>query len=85
MVKPSCPWVLLLGIVLSAVIRSFSVISLSHISKLFKLRFGEAILFKNDFFSESDLETFFLKKVFVKFTYASVDLFQVSNVFVIIN
>ena len=51
-----------LDILLSAVIRSFSVISLSHISKLLEVRFGKAILSKNNFFSESNLETFFLKR-----------------------
>ena len=51
-----------LDILLSAVIRSFSVISLSRMLKLLELRFGKAILFKNDSFSESNLKTFFLKR-----------------------
>ena len=43
------------------------------------------MLYKNESLSESDdLETFF-KKVFVKFTYVSVDPFKVSNVFGIFN
>ena len=62
--KPSCPGDLPLGILLSAVIRSFSVISLSHVSKLLEVTFGKEILSKNDFFSESDLETFFSKRSF---------------------
>ena len=62
MVKASCPVDLPLGILLSAVIRSFSVISLSRMSKLLELRFGKAMLFKNDSLSESDLEAFFLKR-----------------------
>ena len=51
-----------LGILLSAVIRSFFVISLSRMLKLLELRFGKAVLFKNDSFSESNLKTFFLKR-----------------------
>ena len=51
-----------LDILLSAVIRSFSVISLSRMLKLLELRFGKAVLFKNDSFSESNLKTFFLKR-----------------------
>ena len=51
-----------LDILLSAVIRSFSVISLSRMLKLLELRFGKAILFKSDSFSESNLKTFFLKR-----------------------
>ena len=51
-----------LDILLSAVIRSFSVISLSRMLKLLELRFGKAILSKNDSFSESNLKTFFLKR-----------------------
>ena len=55
MVKPSFPGDLPMGIILSAVIRSFPVISLSHISKFLEVRFGKAILSKNDFYSKSDL------------------------------
>ena len=42
------------------------------------------MLFKNDSLSESDLDTF-KKKIFGKFSYASVYLFKVSNVFGVIN
>ena len=43
------------------------------------------MLFKNDSLSESDLDTFKKKKIFGKFSYASVYLFKVSNVFGVIN
>ena len=59
LVKPSCPRDLPLGILLSVVIRSFSITSLSRISKLLELKFDKAVLFKNDSLSESDLGTFF--------------------------
>ena len=52
----------MLGMFLSAVVRSFFVILLSHMSKLLGLRFGRAIPFKNDSFSKSHLGTFFLKR-----------------------
>ena len=61
-----------MGILLGVVIRTFSVISRSHISKLLELRFGKAMLFKNYSLSESDFRIRF-KKAFVKmilFTFA---------------
>ena len=42
------------GHTLSAVIRSFSVVSLSHMSKTLELRFGKVMVFKNDSLSKFD-------------------------------
>ena len=58
-----------MGILLRAFIRSFSVISFSHMSKISELRFAKAMLFKNDSLSEA----------------ISADLFKVSNMFVVID
>ena len=58
-----------MGMLLRAIIRSFSVISFSHMSKISELRFAKAMLFKSDSLPEA----------------TSVDLFKVSNVFVVID
>ena len=53
---PSYPGDLQLGILLSAIIRSFSVISLLHMSTSLELKLCKTMLLKSKFLSESNSE-----------------------------